>query len=317
MKTDTELTTKPLPARIGGFALLPSLSPTSPASSPNPKNASSLGFSSSVGSAAPSTAGNRTREQIGLSVTQSSYNNLNQLTGQSAGGPLQFSGSLNKPGTVTVGGNPTTMGTGSTNFTGTANVTTGTNAVAVVATNVNGNAATNNYQVVVPANSSVSPTYDANGNMSNNGKGQTYTWDAKNDLITIIYTSGATSNFAYDGFNRRVKIIEKNSSGTVTSTKQYVWIGNAMAEEWDGSNTVTKRFSQGEQQGGTVCYYTNDHLGSIREMVDSSGTIQVRYSYDSYGSQTKVSGSLDSTFQYTGDYYHGVSGLSLTMFPSI
>ncbi len=96
-------------------------------------------------------AGNRTREQIGLSVTQSSYDNLNQLTGQSAGGPLQFSGNLNKPGTVTVGGNPATMGTGSTNFTGTASVMTGTNAVAVVATNVNGNAATNNYQVVVPS----------------------------------------------------------------------------------------------------------------------------------------------------------------------
>ena len=30
------------------------------------------------------------------------------------------------------------------------------------------------------------------------------------------YASGATSNFAYDGLSRRISIIEKNSSGTVT-----------------------------------------------------------------------------------------------------
>ncbi len=260
-------------------------------------------------------AGNRLTEQIGLSVTQASYNNLNQLIGQSAGGPLTFAGSLNKPGTVTVAGNPATMGTGSTNFTGTASVTTGTNAVAVVATNVNGNAATNNYQVVVPSGSGVTPTYDANGNMTNNGNGQTYTWDAKNELITITYTGGAASNFIYDGLNRRVKIVEKNNSGTVTSTKQYIWIGNTIAEERDASNAVTKRLlPQGEQQGGTAYYYTRDHLGSVREMLNSSGTIVARYGYDPYGRTTLASGTNLATFQYTGDYYHQTSGLNLTKY---
>ncbi len=151
--------------------------------------------------------------------------------------------------------------------------------------------------------------------MTNNGNGQIYTWDAKNELIKITYTGGATSNFTYDGLNRRINIVEKNSSSAVTSTKQYVWIGNQIAEERDASNTVQKRFfSQGEQQGGTAYYYTRDHLGTIREMVDGSGTIQARYSYDSYGRQAKISGSLDSTFQYTGDYYHTASGLNLTLY---
>jgi RHS repeat-associated protein len=179
--------------------------------------------------------------------------------------------------------------------------------------NVNGNAATNNYQVVVPPNSATTPTYDLNGNLTNNGAGQTYAWDAKNELVTITYTGGATTNFTCDGLNRRTKIVEKNSGGTVTSTRQFIWLGNSMAEERDASNTVTKRFfAQGEQQGGTAYYYTTDHLGSVREMTDSSGTIQARYDYDPYGRVTTITGTIPSDFQFAGMYLHANSGLNLT-----
>jgi RHS repeat-associated protein len=259
-------------------------------------------------------AGNRTSEQIGLGVTATAVNNLNQITSSGAGGPLQFTGTLSKPAQVTVGGNTATTGY-STNFAGNANVTTGTNTVPVVAQDVDGNAATNNYQVVVPTGTSVTPSYDSDGNLTNNGNGQTYTWDARNELLSITYASGATSSFTYDGLGRRVKIVEKNSSGTVTSTKQFVWIGSKMAEERDASNNVTKRFfAQGEQISGTAYYYTRDHLGSIREMVDNSGNIQARYDYDPYGRPTKISGSMDSDFQYAGYYEHAPSSLNLTLF---
>jgi RHS repeat-associated protein len=104
-------------------------------------------------------------------------------------------------------------------------------------------------------------------------------------------------------------------SGTVTSTKQFVWAGG-LAEEHDGSNTVTKRFfSQGEQIAGTNYYYTSDHLGSVREMMAGDGkTIAARYSYDPYGRATKVSGSLSCDFQYAGMYAHATSGLNLTKY---
>jgi RHS repeat-associated protein len=259
-------------------------------------------------------AGNRTSEQIGLGVTATAVNNLNQITSSGAGGPLQFTGTLSKPAQVTVGGNAATTGY-STNFAGNANVTTGTNTVAVVAQDVDGNAATNNYQVVVPTGGTVTPIYDSDGNLTNNGNGQTYTWDARNELLSITYASGATSLFTYDGLGRRVKIVEKNSSGTVTSTKQFVWVGATMVEERDASDNVTKRFfAQGEQIAGTNYYYTRDHLGSIREMVDNSGTIQARYDYDPYGRTTLVSGTNLSDFQYGGYYTHQTSGLNLTMF---
>jgi RHS repeat-associated protein len=177
--------------------------------------------------------------------------------------------------------------------------------------------------VVVPAGSSVSPTYDADGNELTSGTGETYTWDAENELLSVVYSSGPNSGnhteFAYDALGRRIAIVERTGttlgSGTVTSTKQFVWIGSRIAEERDASNAVTKRFyPQGEQIGSTNYYYTRDHLGSIREMLNSSGTIVARYDYDPYGRTTLVSGTNLSDFQYAGMYMHQTSGLNLTLF---
>ena len=49
-------------------------------------------------------------------------------------------------------------------------------------------------------------------------------------------------------------------------------------------------------------YYTKDHLGSIRELTDSSGAIHARYDYDPYGRRTKLTGDLDADFGFTGHY---------------
>ena len=258
-------------------------------------------------------AGNRTAEQIDGNVTSSTYNNLNQLTGQSLGGNMIFSGSVSKYSTVTVGGNPATLDT-SNNFSGTATVSTGTNNVSVVAQDVDGNVSTNNYQVVVPSGSGSSYTYDLNGNLTSDGS-RTFSWDAKNELVKITYADTSYTVFTYNGVGARVAIQEydNTTSHNLTSTKQFV--GN---EERDASNTVTNRyFSQGEQRivSGTASnyFYTRDHLGSIREMVASDGsTIEARYNYDPYGRATKVSGSLDCDFQYAGYYYHAASGLYLS-----
>ena len=61
-------------------------------------------------------------------------------------------------------------------------------------------------------------------------------------------------------------------------------------------------------------YYTRDHLGSVREMLNSSGTIVARYAYDPYGRTTLVSGSNMATFQYAQMYFHQPSGLALTRY---
>ena len=269
-------------------------------------------------------AGNRTSEQIQRNVgvppavSASSYNNLNQLTSRTGGsGTIRFRGSLNETGTVTVAGSPAAMTSG-TNFAGYANVSTGTNMVQVVASDYSSHSQTNNYQVVVTNNGVVETlTYDLNGNLSSEVTATTtnvYQWDAANRLVSI---AGPTNQslFIYDGYGRRAQIIEMQN-GLPVGTNMFVWDGQILAEQRDNTGVnVTKRFfGQGEQISGSNYYITKDHLGSIREMIDSSGTIQARYDYDPYGRRTKCSGSLDADFAFTGFYYHSVSGLYLTLY---
>jgi RHS repeat-associated protein len=90
----------------------------------------------------------------------------------------------------------------------------------------------------------------------------------------------------------------------------------AVCEERDATGTnVTKRFfAQGQVNFGTNLFYTRDHLGSVRELTDSTGAIHARYDYDPYGRLTKVQGDLDADFTFTGHFYHHPSGLYLTMY---
>jgi RHS repeat-associated protein len=232
-------------------------------------------------------ASNRTSEQIDLTVISGSNNSLNQLTGLSGGGPVRVGGTVNQPSTVTVNGTAAT--TSGSAFTAQINLAAGTDTVSVVAKNQSGLSTTNNYHVTIPSASA--------------GSTRTYQWDAANRL-TAINNGTASSLFTYDGLGRRVKIVEE-TSGTVTSTKQLVWVGGDIAEERNASDTVTKRFyPQGEQIGSTSYYYTRDHLGSVRELTSNTSSVVTRYDYDPFGRETIVSGTVDSDFQYAGMYAH-------------
>jgi RHS repeat-associated protein len=267
-------------------------------------------------------AGNRTGEQLGdppstdQTSKTSTYNNLNQLTGQSYGGPTAFKGTVSELADVTVAGQAASVGT---NLTFRANValTTGTNTVQIVAKDGSNNSRTNNFEVVMGTGSGGSFTYDDNGNLINDGS-KTYEWDGAQRLTKINYGSTSTE-FTYDGLSRRVKIVEKNGS-TPTSTKKFVWVGSEIVEERDGSNDTIKRFyGQGVKVVGASSpddklYYTRDHLGSVRELTDSTQAPRARYDYDPYGRMTKVSGDLDADFGYTGHYFHEPSELNLTLY---
>ena len=264
-------------------------------------------------------AGNRTSEQIDTGMSQASYNNLNQLTSKTAGsGSMEFAGSLDKQATVTVGGNPATVNHVTTNFVGYASVSSGTNVVPIVAADYNNNARTNKYQLVVTNNGVTKTiTYDLNGNETNVVTAtltNSYQFDAANRLVTI--TSGTNQSlFTYDGLGRRVQDVEKHS-GVAVNTNLYVWCGTELCEERNNKGaTVTKRFfGEGEQISGVNYFFTRDHLGSVREMTDVFGAIQVRYDYDPYGRRTKIFGSLDADFGYARMYYHAASGLNLTLY---
>jgi len=164
--------------------------------------------------------------------------------------------------------------------------------------------------------------YDFNGNLIDNGSGQTYEWDAENRLVKITYADQTSTEFRYDGQSRRVGITEKDASRVVTSEKRYLWAEGAQpAEERaaDGRTVVKQYHAQGEFLPGAAAplnkvFYTKDHLGSVRELVNGNGTLQTRYDYDLWGGRTKITGTVESEVGYTGHHHHGKSGLVLTWY---
>ena len=154
-------------------------------------------------------------------------------------------------------------------------------------------------------------TYDDNGNLEtktdkNTTDVTTYQWDAQDQLIQIDRPDSTTIMYQYDGLGRR---IEKNVDGTIT---RYVYDGQDILLEYDGTNTFLARYSHGDQvdqplvlqKGGVgFFYYHSNHQGSITHLTDSSGTIANSYVYDSYGRPLTVFESVTQPFSYTGREY--------------
>ena len=158
-------------------------------------------------------------------------------------------------------------------------------------------------------------SYDANGSLTSDGGTRTFEWDGANRLVAINYT-GTTqrSEFSYDGLNRCVKLVEKNGN-TVASTRKFVWCGTEKCEFRNNNGAVQfQLYSQGQYQNNAAYFYTRDHLGSIREMTDASGTVVARYDYDPWGRSTTVIGTNKPDFNFTGLYQHAKSGLDMATY---
>jgi len=256
---------------------------------------------------------NRTTERRNEILSTASFNNVNELTALSGGGVVGFTGTTTEEAAVTVGGQVAQTSQVGTRFEKAVTLPVGTNTVTIAAVDPSGNTNSKNYRVVVSGGAVQSFTYDANGNMTSDGV-RSYAWDAENRLIKI--TEGTkTTDIEYDGFHHWTRIHERNGSTTV-SDRRFIWDGNTMVEQRNGtSTTAAQRYlPQGVQQGTNKFFYTRDHLGSIREVANNSGSVVARYDYDPYGRRTKLSGTFDSDFGFTGHYFHAPSGLHFAPF---
>ena len=253
-------------------------------------------------------ADNRTVERIDDEVTTADFNNVNQLTETSGGGLVRFSGLTDEEAAVSVDGQEAHTWDGGTKFSKDIALLPGSHTITVTAEDPSGNLAAQDYDVDISGGTAQSFTYDANGNMTGDGV-RDYEWDAENRLIKIIEGT-LTTAIEYDGLHRWTRILEKDGTATL-SDRRFIWSGTEVLEQRNGTSTSTAQryFPQGVRQGSTSYYYTRDHLGSIREVTNNSGTVVARYDYDPYGRRTKLSGSFNSDFGFTGHYFHQQSGL--------
>jgi RHS repeat-associated protein len=247
-------------------------------------------------------AGNRTTEQIDDGARASTYDALNRLVQQAPGGQLRFAGSVNEPATVTIQGKPALVDA-SNQFSAAVPTVAGSNTVTIQAADPNGNVSSAQYQVTLTGASSTL-TYDANGNLTADGT-RTFEWDARNQLVAVGVGTHRTE-FSYDGYQRRVRVVEKENS-IVQSDTRVIWCGTDICEERDATNLVLRRhYDRGVQEGGQSYYYNRDHLSSVVAMTDASGDVRARYEYSPYGEATKTAGDLDSPIGFAG--YRAATG---------
>jgi RHS repeat-associated protein len=146
---------------------------------------------------------------------------------------------------------------------------------------------------------------------------RTNEWDSENRLMAI--TSGnERTEFTYDGFSRLAGI-RQLVNGSEVAMRRFVRNGSGITEERNATNGLTKRyFPQGMKlESGPSpgnYFFTRDHLGSIREVMDNSGNLRARYSYDPHGRRSKISGDVDADFGFANMFWSPEVNLSLTHF---
>ena len=144
-----------------------------------------------------------------------------------------------------------------------------------------------------------------------------YQWDSDNRL-TGVSTGNKETQLTYDGYGR-ISVIRQVVNQAETSYRRFVWSGGQIREERNADGSLARQyFAQGMaiENGATTesYYYTRDELGSIREVTDSSGTLQARYSYDFFGQPTKLTGGIDADFGFAGMFWSSEIGLNMTRF---
>jgi RHS repeat-associated protein len=188
-------------------------------------------------------------------------------------------------------------------------VTAGANTVSITARDADGNAATQHFQLA-SSGATKTFTYDANGNLTSDGT-RTFEWDARNQLVAI--TNGThRSEFAYDAYQRRVRIVEKENGATESDTN-FVWCGRDICEERISGGETSDYFGDGFRRGTQAFFYSRDRQASVHEVTDVSGALASRVDYDPFGLNTTLIGSAPPR-GFTGYVSHAPSGLNLATY---
>lgn len=167
-----------------------------------------------------------------------------------------------------------------------------------------------------------------------------YAYDNEGNLVskTEISTSAVTQ-FTYDHRNRLTRVEVRSSSGTVSSQTNYVYdaldrrilvdnngtevatvyVGSAVWADFDASGNVLARYLPGEgtdellaryRPGEGSSWYLADRLGSIRNLIDSTGAIVDTIAYDSFGNLlNETNPSRGDRFRFTGREFDSTTGL--------
>ncbi len=160
----------------------------------------------------------------------------------------------------------------------------------------------------------VTYAYDNSGNVTSAGS-KLFSWNYR-DRLTQVATGTATTTYAYDNQNQRVrqtvlgvgtttyagKWFDRSATSTQATTTAYVFVGDTLVATIVGNGIATSTY-----------YVHPDHLGSTNIVTNSaSGTAVQTFEYYPYGSErtNSSSGGADVLRGFIGQYTDDVAALS-------
>ncbi len=163
------------------------------------------------------------------------------------------------------------------------------------------------------ASGTVTYTYDANGNQrsrTQNGTIRDQQFDVRNQLTEISDGGSMLMRFLYDHSGLRVR--KSGPNGVV----RYVYDDRAVLQQTDDNGATISKYEYGPDRLLSMHHttegrqhYAFDGLGSVVNLVKSTGALQARYQYDAWGNPRGGAGSSFSPFGFTGHELDGETGL--------
>uniref|UniRef100_A0A7C3PUD7 RHS repeat-associated core domain-containing protein n=1 Tax=Oscillatoriales cyanobacterium SpSt-418 TaxID=2282169 RepID=A0A7C3PUD7_9CYAN len=145
---------------------------------------------------------------------------------------------------------------------------------------------------------------------------RTFTWDYRNRLVGVTDQFGtmatSTVSYIYDVLDRRIAK-SVNGSGT-----QFVYDGDNVILEFNGTTIPSMRYLQGlgvdqtlaQEGNGQTSWMLTDHLGTVRDLVNNSGSVVNHFTYNSFGQVlNSTAGGVDTRYKYMGREFDAETGL--------
>ncbi|UBF30100.1 DUF2778 domain-containing protein (plasmid) [Kovacikia minuta CCNUW1] len=135
-------------------------------------------------------------------------------------------------------------------------------------------------------------------------------------MTSVTDSVGGTTTYTYDALNQRI------AKTVGTQTTRFVYDrGNVYLEFSGDSATPNTRYLYGPMVDQVLAQETNngststttwllgDNQGSVRDLVNNSGSVVNHFTYDSFGNVLSSTGTVDTRYKYTGRELDGETGL--------
>ena len=141
--------------------------------------------------------------------------------------------------------------------------------------------------------------WNSTGEYKENNSIRFNTWTGENQPDTLYVNSPAAvqTQYWYDGLGRRVK--QNYYDGVHSTDTYYTWCGGHICGKREGANhTIARYFEEGQANLNTSEVVTSkwltskDQSGSVRDIIDTSGTLVGSVDYTPYGQILRSTGSL-------------------------